>query len=181
MQRPPERQPPPSRELVGDLFGAIRRGDAGKAATLLEQDARMVKSRQQGDTPLHVATATGSAASVHVILKAGGSDLAARSKAGKSPLHLAASAGDASIMQLLLQYSDKDAVDAPGPSGNRALHFAAKAGKVNLIDLLLEAGAAIEAKDNVRGGRAGRRVVVAVVRAACGGGGALPRRCGEAV
>ncbi|KAI5848783.1 ankyrin repeat-containing domain protein [Morchella snyderi] len=116
------------------LYGLSHRLDASAARAL---DA------------LHHAAASGSTASIEILLGMG-SSVHARDEDGSCPLHYAASAGHTAAAELLL---DRGAdIDAENKNHDTALAFGAAGGHEILVRVLLERGAAVNLADRTNRG-----------------------------
>jgi len=130
---------------TGDMFDAIRAGDAAKVKALLQTDPKQAEARtEDGSTALHLAALEGQAAIAQLLL-AGKAPVNARGLREETPLHMAMYDGHREVAELLLA-SQAD-VTARNTAGETPLHLAARKGYRELVELLLEHHAEVEAKD----------------------------------
>ncbi len=122
--------------LVERLVALLAAGEGGPG---LAADRR-------GMTPLHWASAGGSAAAVSALLAAG-ARLSAADAAGRTPLHWAAAAGAADAVSVLSAAVLAAGLDLHAPDGHGATpaQLAAAGGHVPVVARLLEAGRAPDA------------------------------------
>lgn len=99
-----------------------------------------------GETALHVASATGRAEMVRLLLDAGANVNVTTSSEGRTPLHLACLNGNVDLVKLLLNCATCY-VDAQDYDGNTALHLVSQAGNARLVGLLLRHGANVDARN----------------------------------
>lgn len=101
-----------------------------------------------GNTPLHLAAATGSPAGVTILLEAG-ADASAPNTAGATALHLAARIPGAEIVTALLE-AGADINAGADSYGTPLLHAVATPGSMSegVVNALLEAGADVNASDS---------------------------------
>jgi ankyrin repeat protein len=131
-------------ESEADIFAALRLGDAGKVATLLEADPSLVNARNDsGDSPMLVAAYVGRQDLIAILLE-------------KSPdvsLFEAAALGMADrVLELLAR--EPSAIHAFSHDGWTALHLAAFFGRSEIARILLDHGADVNARSrNERFGR----------------------------
>jgi ankyrin repeat protein len=128
--------------------------DAAAAATSKNSSLQglLNAADRDGKTALFGAASNGRAAVVSLLLKAGAAMTV--TSQGSSPLHAAASRNHAHVMQLLLSAGAavNQAAVNPGlvpKSKMTALHIAAREGCVDAVRVLLQAGATLEAADDV--------------------------------
>ncbi len=129
------------------LIEAIRAGDAGRVAALLDQDADPRAAGSDGTTPLHWAARGGQRAIIERLLAAGG-DATAVNRYGVTPLALAAEAGDEATVGVLLDAGADP--NSASPEGETVLMVAARTGRVPAIRRLLRAGADVNATEGWR-------------------------------
>jgi ankyrin repeat protein len=132
-------QTPPAADT---FYEAIRRNDLTTLGTLIRDQGVDAKDAQ-GQTPLMLAAAFGSADAVPTLI-AGGADVRASSGAGLSALHLAA---DSATKTRMLLDAGAD-VNATTELGRTALIVAAATSQsADVVRLLLERGANVNARD----------------------------------
>ncbi len=133
------------------LHWAVRMGSETLTRLLLHAGAARRTAGPLGYTALHMASATGQAHLIPLLLstdKDGWSSRAATAALnddGWSALHVAAGAGDASVVAALLSATEAGGVDRRGANGFRALHLASEQGHAEATRQLLRAGAVPEA------------------------------------
>jgi ankyrin repeat protein len=123
------------------LIDAVRRGDAGAVAVLIQQGAEVDSALGDGMTALHWAAREGDLAVADVLLSAG-ADVDAETRIGSyTPLHLASRGGHGAVVRRLLGAGgDPNVPTASG--GVTPLHLAAAAiGDGQAVTALLEHGA----------------------------------------
>ena len=127
------------------LMEALRRGDAARAAQLVEDGADLTAADDQGMTVLMYALRYGNEAAAEAALKAG-ADLTAEAQEGQTVLHLAAGAGNLDLIRAALE-AGVDVEVGPeqrSPMGTVAytpLFAATMLGQAEAVRLLLDAGA----------------------------------------
>jgi ankyrin repeat protein len=128
------------------FFQAVESGDLKRAKKLLAENPALIGSKTfVGNSPLHVAVASGNLQVVNLLIDAG-SDVNAKGDSGAAPLHLAAVAGNCPITSALLKAGAR--VDSRGFRHNDTpLHIAARYGRAEVARLLLEHGANPSAKN----------------------------------
>lgn len=134
--------------LEGELFEAVRRGDARRVEGLLEKGADPNCRDENGLTPLHIAAKFGRVEIIRRLVTKG-ADPNARGRNSATPLHLAAESGQEEAARLLVELGAD--VNARDESGRTPLHYAAMAGHFKVAALLLERGADANAREWVRG------------------------------
>ena len=95
---------------------------------------------EAGDTPLHMAVATGCLDIVNILLAQEGVDVAPRNNAGDTPLHTAIATGRLDIVNILLAQEGVD-VAARNNAGNTPLHVAAYRNNYFAVMALVNGGA----------------------------------------
>jgi TonB family protein len=132
--------------FCGPIHDAAKEGDLAKVKALLENNRKMVSSKDNnGSTPLHLAAWNGHKDIVELLL-ANKADVNAKDTMGFTPLHRAAITGHKDVVELLL---DKGAnVNAKDNGGWTPLHRAAMNGHKDVVELLLANKADVSAKIN---------------------------------
>lgn len=111
----------------------------------------------EGNTVLHLATASGREGNVKLLID-NGFNTDAINNAGESPLHIACSQGNISITTLLLCHESRETINASNNGGRTpinaknlkgrtALHHASKRGHDEVVKLLLDYGAQVDLQD----------------------------------
>ncbi|MEO7276896.1 MAG: ankyrin repeat domain-containing protein [Sphingomicrobium sp.] len=133
-----------------DLVEAVRKGDGGKAAGLLENSpAGLVNSRgEDGDTALIVAIRRRDEDFTGFLLNKG-ADPNAPGKNGETPLIAASRLGSDTAVEWLLQTGAK--VDGTNRSGETSLIVAVETHQAVIVRRLLEAGADPDKADHAQG------------------------------
>ena len=133
------------------LHWAVRMGSETLTRLLLHAGAARRTAGPLGYTALHMASATGQAHLIPLLLSTDKDSWSSRAATaalnddGWSALHVAAGAGDASVIAALLSATEAGGVDRRGANGFRALHLASEQGHAEATRQLLHAGAAPEA------------------------------------
>ncbi len=131
-------------ESEAEIFRALRLGDAGKVATLLESNPSLVNARSDsGDSPVLVAAYGGRQDLLAILLE----------KSPEVSLFESAALGMAERTQEILA-RDPSAINAYSHDGWTALHLAAFFGRKEIAEILLDGGADVNARSkNERFGR----------------------------
>jgi ankyrin repeat protein len=130
------------------LADAVMRKDPSAIRTLLQQKADVNGSQPDGMTALHWAVRLDDLETAKALIKAGAA-VHAPTRYGITPMYLASLNGSAAMIDVLLA-AGVDA-DLANPGGETALMTAARTGKTEAVKLLLDRGAAVNAKEGVRG------------------------------
>jgi ankyrin repeat protein len=130
------------------LHWAAKKGDVELAQMLLFAGANVKAMTRLGNyTPIIMASETGNAPLIDLLLKAG-ADAKMATTNGTTPLMLAAVAGRADAIKLLLAAgADPNATE--GSRGETALMFAANYNRVDAIQALLAGGASVKVTTKV--------------------------------
>lgn len=147
----------PAAHAGSDIFSEVRRGDAGRVRTLLDQDKAARDARDDHQrTPLHVAAASLNAAAVAVLLERGAAANAIDDQ-GRTALHLAVLSGGeteeakTARVEIGRKLCERGAnVAAADREGLLPLHLAALKGRSEVFALLLPKGAPVDTCDNSR-------------------------------
>jgi ankyrin repeat protein len=134
------------------LINAVKAGDKGGVAALIQQHADVNAPEPDGTTPLmwavRRAVTTDDLEIARVLLKAG-ANAKASNRYGINALYLACQNGSAAMIQELLQAgADPNSVTTEGET---ALMTAARTGVVEAARVLLDHGARIDAKETWHG------------------------------
>ena len=120
------------------LVAMAAKGDAKKVEELLSMGGR-VDARDQGFTPLLVATRYGHTEVCDLLLANGGDLEEKKPVTEETALHLAAVLGHESLLQLLLSY--KANINSKSRTGSTPRHLASQEGHLASVLTLLQAGA----------------------------------------
>ncbi|UOH83887.1 hypothetical protein LQV05_006625 [Cryptococcus neoformans] len=124
---------------------AALEGQTGLARSLLNDDPKLINSKDEdGRTPLHWAASTSNLSVLQLLLNYH-PDLEARDTMGWTALMIASAAGHPEMVKELIGAGAK--VDAVNEKGQTSLHYAASKGNVSIGRLLINHGADINAKD----------------------------------
>lgn len=131
------------------LHWAAVNDDATTMQVLLYAGANREPSTRLGSyTPLHLASRSGHADVVRLLVEAG-SDVNALTATGVAPLHFAAEAGDAEAIEFLVAHgADVNARDTY--AGRTPLMFATARNSLDAIDALIAAGADVSVTTTVK-------------------------------
>jgi ankyrin repeat protein len=131
--------------FCGEIHDAARAGDLAKVKALLNDNPKLVFSKDDnGTTPLHLAAHEGRK-DVAELLLAKKADVNAQNNNGTAPLHWAAIYDHKDVAELLL--ANKADIDAKDSYGDTPLHYAALWGYMDMVELLLDNKADVNAKD----------------------------------
>jgi ankyrin repeat protein len=130
------------------LADAAQRADRDAIRTLIQQKADLNATQADGMTALHWAARQNDLDTVQLLIKAG-AKLDVATRYGVTPFYLACVNGNAAMIDAFL----KAGVNAnmANPGGETALMTATRTGNLDAIKLLIERGAAVNAKEEVRG------------------------------
>jgi ankyrin repeat protein len=117
------------------LRSATADGDLSMVKTLLDLDANVNTTQENGCTPLCLASEKGLLQVAEFLLEQM-ADPNASHGSGWSPLLSASHSGHAEVVKLLLQKGAQS--DAPDNNGWRAIHAASRGGHVEVVRLLLD-------------------------------------------
>jgi ankyrin repeat protein len=126
------------------LIDAVKAGDQGAVAVLLQRGAEVDASEADGTTPLMWAAYGGDVAIARLLVTAG-AKVAATNAYGATAMAEAAALGDPALIELLLE-AGVDANTA-NPEGETALMAVARTGNVAAARLLIDAGADVDATE----------------------------------
>lgn len=114
-------------------------GNLDKIRALLDQDPKLVESRNsEQETPLHRAACGGHAAAVELLLQRG-ADINSKAYNEFTPLHLAA---DAAVAKILIKAgADLNGIDAWGKT---PMQMAVQERKLDVVDAILESGQSLD-------------------------------------
>jgi ankyrin repeat protein len=126
------------------LFKAVREGNIGLIAFLLDQGADVNKADGEGITPLFIAVGRGQESVVQALLNAG-ADTNQAMDGGYTPFLDAAENGHKAVVaELLAAGADVNKAD---DNGHTPLYFAALHGHADVVRQLLGAGATVDRAD----------------------------------
>jgi ankyrin repeat protein len=130
------------------LPDAVMRSDRAAVRTLIQQKADLNAAQTDGMTALHWAARQNDLETVQMLIKAGAkADIATRY--GVTPFYLANVNGNAAMLDVFLKAGINP--NSANPGGETALMTATRTGKLDAIRLLIDRGAAVNAKEEVRG------------------------------
>ena len=118
-----------------DLFDAVDKGDAGKAAAAIAKGANVDAQASDGSTPLMIAAA-GNFTGLAQLLLQKGAKVGLADHEGVTALHVAIDRGNQGFAQLLLAKGAD--VNAKEKNGRSPLIIAADRGKAPVVKLLLD-------------------------------------------
>jgi ankyrin repeat protein len=121
------------------LIEAAQRGDLDKATKSLSNGANPNAKDEDGETPLHWASAQNHLDIVELLLAINEIDVNALNYAGNTPLHQAVAAGNDEISRELIAHSAK--VDVKNASADTALDLAIRKKNWTVVETLRRAGA----------------------------------------
>ena len=127
------------------LFDLIKDGKTDLVKKKIESGADVNCKNNDGDTPLHYASAYGHTEIVKLLLEHG-ADVDAKNNYGSTPLYGASEKGYTEIVKLLLEYGAD--VNVKDKYGNTPLDWASSYGHTEIVKLLFENGADVNVKDN---------------------------------
>lgn len=116
--------------FLGDLFTLQK---------LLDNEGTDVDALEAGQTPLHLACASGRENVARYLLGTAHSNPDSKSAAGSGPIHIATRNGHSAVVELLLSFGVSP--DARGANNQTPLMFSCQKGHVDVARLLLEKGA----------------------------------------
>ncbi|GHM58477.1 MAG: hypothetical protein sL5_06330 [Candidatus Mesenet longicola] len=129
-------------ENTNRLFSALDNNNLQLAEKFIKQGVNVnATTKEEGDTPLHVAAQNGYERVVALLLQHG-ANVNATSKDGDTPLHLAVDKGHKHIIQLLLK--EKPNINSTDKDGSTPLFIAAGKGLYDIVNLLLVNGANVD-------------------------------------
>lgn len=102
------------------------------------------RDKEDGDTPLHLASEHGLVAVAHTLLR-NGALVTATNKLGSTPLHHAAHSDSPDTVELLL--ANGAVLEARNQEGVTPLAYAARFGRVDAVRTLLTHGASVSTQD----------------------------------
>jgi ankyrin repeat protein len=139
---------PPASEDLSDtvltrpsVLPALDASDPVRLQQLIDAGADPNEAIADGESPLILAAAIGSADCVHILAGAG-ADLEYRTLSGETALHLACTHADGDAAAVLLHAGAR--VDAINVAGSTPLHWAVLHRHPTTVNLLLDAGAAVD-------------------------------------
>ena len=135
---------------AGDLRlpDAAMRSDRAAVRSLLQQKADVNAAQADGMTALHWAVRQNDLETAQILIRAG-AKVDAVTRYGVTPIYMACTNGNAAMIDALLR-AGVDANSA-NPGGETALMTSARTGSLEAVRLLLDHGAAVNAKESVRG------------------------------
>ena len=136
----PERLSEKDRVLLGDDGVGTQRTDQAQSQSLIADPQLDVAHNRDGWYALHLASRSGSASLVRLLIHSGGASSRIRSSASaQTPLHVAAARGHAEVVSVLLDAgADIDAMDSDGVT---PIAMAAASGHTAVVRTLLDRGA----------------------------------------
>lgn len=158
---------------MGDLFEAIRGGDAARVKALLDQDPKLASAVDHHGLPaltvaiyqrkpeiaalleqhgaaqdVFTAAMTGNAATLSEIIAAAPESVNSFSADGWTPLHLSAFFGSTECIPVLLNAGAKLNERSKNPMENMPLHAAAAGRNLEIVRALVERGALVNARQH---------------------------------
>ena len=86
--------------MIFPSFSSLSQGNARAVDAMIKADPRVINSaKEDGFTPLHLASLNGSVEVVRVLMAARGCKVDARDNSGQTPIHLAAAQGFFKVSQ----------------------------------------------------------------------------------
>jgi ankyrin repeat protein len=130
------------------LADAVMRAERETVRSLLQQKIDVNAAQADGTTALHWAVRRDDLETAQLLIRAGAS-VAVPTRYGVTPLYLASVNGNAVMIDALLRGGADP--NSANPGGETVLMTAARTGKVDAVKLLIDRGAAVNAKETVRG------------------------------
>jgi len=130
------------------LADAAMRSDRESVRTLLQQKADVNATQPDGTTALHWAVRQNDLETVQLLIRSGAKPNPV-TRYGVTPFYFACENGNAAIIDVLIRAGVDPNLANPG--GETALMTASRTGKEEAVKLLLDRGAAVNARESVRG------------------------------
>jgi hypothetical protein len=128
------------------LYTAIYSQKEETIRQLIEKGADVFAKRNDGETMLHIAAATGSKSIVELLIS-NGLNVDVKKRYGITPLHVASVFGNKAAAEALI--SNGADINVKNDNGRAPLHLAIAAGETQIVSLLRERGAINQAEEYV--------------------------------
>ena len=130
------------------LADAVMKHDENAVRSLLREKIDVNAPQADGMTALHWAVRADNLETAQLLIRAG-AKVNVSTRYGVTPIYLACANGSEAMIDILLRGgADPNAIN---PGGETALMTAARIGRIGAVKLLIDRGAAIDAKEKVRG------------------------------
>src|SRR5437870_1297030 len=130
------------------LADAVMRADRDTVRSLLQQKIDVNAPQPDGMTALHWAVRQDDLETAQLLIRAG-AKVDASTRYGVTPLYFGCVNGNAAMIDALLRAGADP--NSANPGGETALMTASRTGKLDAVKLLIDRGAAVNAKESVRG------------------------------